>query len=64
MNGHEVAAFPLEAETRGLRARVPESFWRRELNDVSLTVSPGGQALVERLLFERTSGTRPSGQVQ
>jgi hypothetical protein len=64
VNGRAVAAFPLEAETRGLRARVEERFWRRELNDVSLTVSAGGRALVERLLFERASRARPPGQVQ
>jgi hypothetical protein len=64
VNGREVAAFPLAAENHGLRARVPETFWRRELNDVSLTVSVGGHALVERLLFERASGGRPSGLVQ
>lgn len=64
VNGRVAAAFPLEAETRGLRARVPESFWRREQNDVSLTVSAGGRALVERLLFERASGTPPRGRVQ
>ena len=62
VNGREVATFPLEEETRGRRARVPESFWRRELNDVSLSVSAGGRALVERLLFERVSDGHPPGQ--
>jgi hypothetical protein len=64
VNGRALAAFPLSGETRGLRARIDKRFWRRELNDVSLTVAAGGRAFVERLLFERASGTRPSGQVQ
>ncbi len=61
VNGRTVAAFPLEEKERALRARVTREFWRRELNDVSLTVSPGGRALVERLLFERSSPGAPAG---
>jgi hypothetical protein len=64
VNGREVAAFPLEGETHALRAHVPRWAWRRELNDVSLLVSPGGRALVERLLFERAAFARPPGRIQ
>jgi hypothetical protein len=64
VNGRTLAAFPLEPEIRGLRARAASASWRRELNDVSLTVSPGGRAFVERLQFDRAQGARPSGQVQ
>jgi len=64
VNGQPVAAFPLEADPRSLRALVPRPHWRRELNDVSLTVSPDGSALVERLIFERVAGGRPAGQLE
>jgi hypothetical protein len=64
VNGQDVAAFPLEGALQSLSAAVPRVHWRRELNDVSLSVSPGGSALVERLLFERTTGPRPPGQVR
>jgi hypothetical protein len=58
VNDREVAVFPLEAQARALHARVGEALWRRELNDVSLTVS-GGRALVEQVQFERANGSRP-----
>jgi len=64
VNGRPVAAFPLEDAPRGLRAHVPRALWRREMNDVSLALSPGGAALVERILFERASGSRPGGQIR
>jgi len=64
VNGRLAGAFPLEDETRGLRTRVPSGFWRRELNDVSLTLSAGGRAFVERLVFERAGGGRSPGQVR
>jgi len=64
VNGREVAAFPLDDVSRGLRTRVPAAFWRRELNDVSLTVSEGGAALVERVVFERGAPGRQPGQVR
>jgi hypothetical protein len=65
VNGAEVAAFPLEEDLpRALRAHVPRWSWRRELNDVSLAVSPGGRALVERLLFERAAFGRPPGRLE
>jgi hypothetical protein len=64
VNGRAVGAFPLEAAARGLGTRVPAAFWRRELNDVSLTVSEGGTALVERVLFERGTGRRLPGQIR
>ena len=64
VNGTEMASFPLEAEPRDLRVRVPRQNWRRALNDVSLSVGAGGAAFVERLVFEHageaTTRSRPS----
>ena len=62
VNGTEVASFPLEAEVRGFRVRVPRQNWRRELNDVSLSVGAGGSAFVERLVFERRGETLTRGR--
>ena len=62
VNGTEVASFPLETEPRGLRVRVPRQGWRRELNDVSLSVGPGSAAFVERVVFERTGETLPGAR--
>jgi hypothetical protein len=64
VNGRLVAAFPLEDVLRDLRARVPRAYWRREHNDVSLSLSTGGAALVERVLFARAAGPRPGGQIR
>jgi hypothetical protein len=64
VNGRLVAAFPLEDALRGLRAKAPRTLWRREMNDVSLVLSPGGAALVERIVFERAVGPGSGGQIR
>lgn len=61
INGLEVASFPLEAAPRSLRVRVPRRNWRRDLNDVSLSVGDGGSAFVERLVFARPGQTATGG---
>jgi hypothetical protein len=64
VNGRPVAAFPLEDAQKDLRAHASRVFWHREMNDVSLSLSVGGAALVERVVFERGSGSRPGGQIR
>ena len=61
VNGTEVASFPLETEPRSLRARVLRMNWRRELNEVSLSVEVGSTAFVERVVFERMPPRPPGG---
>jgi hypothetical protein len=56
VNGVRVAELPLTADLAPLRVRVEGGRWRRELNEIALAVSPGGQALVDRIVFERLEG--------
>ena len=51
VNGTEVAAFPLRARLSEASVRVPRARWRRELNDLALTVD--GYADVDRVRFAR-----------
>jgi hypothetical protein len=59
VNGSRVGEFPLGAALTLLRTRVPAASWHREMNEVTLTVSDGGQARVDRLLFAPAEGTAP-----
>ncbi len=53
VNGARVANLPLDTPLANLRVRVPAAAWHRELNQITLTASPAGEALVDRLVFER-----------
>ena len=53
INGTEVAQWPLTAELADWRVRVPADRFRRELNEVALTIAPGQTCLVDRLVFQR-----------
>jgi hypothetical protein len=53
VNGARVANLPLDTTLANLRVRVPASAWQRELNEITLSASPGGEAQVDRLVFER-----------
>jgi hypothetical protein len=58
VNGHAVAELPLGPALTDLRFRVPAAAWRRELNEVALSVSPAGTAQVDLLRFERPERRR------
>jgi hypothetical protein len=51
VNGAPAAEFPLDATLRELSVRLPASAWRRELNELRLSVTPGGRARVDKLVF-------------
>jgi hypothetical protein len=53
INGMDVAQWPLTAELADWRVRVPADRFRRELNEVALTIAPGQTCLVDRLVFQR-----------
>jgi hypothetical protein len=53
VNGAPVARLPLTSPLQELTFRVPAAVWRKDLNEIVLTVSPGGRALVDRLVFAR-----------
>lgn len=53
VNGRPVAAWGLGPELTEHAVRVPGSVWRRELNELALTVSAGGRAAVDRVRFGR-----------
>jgi hypothetical protein len=53
INGADAGTWPLTTDLADLRARVPADRFRRELNEVSLTVAPGGSCLVDRVVFQR-----------
>jgi hypothetical protein len=56
VNGARVAESPLAPALDLTRVHVPASFWRRELNEIALTASPG--SVVERLVFTRVERAR------
>jgi hypothetical protein len=58
VNGHDVAELPLGPVLTDLRFRIPATAWRRELNEVAMSVSPGGTALVDLLRFQRPDHRR------
>lgn len=56
-NGHALGRLPLEPVLSGRTVRVPPALTRRELNEVALSVAPGGHALVDHLRFVPVRGT-------
>lgn len=58
VNGARVALIPLPAEPADLRVRVPAELLHRELNEIALTLSPAGEALLDRLVFARPGAQR------
>jgi hypothetical protein len=52
VNGREAGRFPAAGGWCEARLRVPESFWRREINEVALVPSGDGVRL-ERVVFVR-----------
>jgi hypothetical protein len=53
VNGRPVAELPLAATLSEARLRIGAASWRRELNELVLSLSAGGEASVDRLVFER-----------
>jgi hypothetical protein len=53
VNGAAVAEGALAEGLREVTARVPTGRWRSGLNEVAVLTSPGGSALVDRVLFRR-----------
>ena len=58
INGQRVAELPLGPDLADLRFRVAAPLLRRELNEVTLTVLPGGSAALDLLRFERPGRRR------
>jgi hypothetical protein len=58
VNGRRVAELPLGPALTDLRFRVDAFGWHRELNEIALSVSPGGTARVDLLRFERPDRRR------
>ena len=58
VNGAGVGEGPLAEGLGDVTARVPAARWRSGLNDVVLETSPGGTALVDKVLFSRMEGAR------
>jgi hypothetical protein len=58
VNGTGVGEGPLAEGLGDVTARVPAARWRSGLNDVVLETSPGGTALVDKVLFSRMEGAR------
>ncbi|HET7292552.1 MAG TPA: glycosyltransferase family 39 protein [Vicinamibacteria bacterium] len=55
VNGREAGRFQVEAAWSEARLRVPEAYWRREVNEVTLEASGEGVRL-DRVTFERRPG--------
>ncbi|HEY3119711.1 MAG TPA: hypothetical protein VGL15_03745 [Vicinamibacteria bacterium] len=53
VEGQTVAELPLGPEPLDLRVTVPRERWRAGLDELAFTVSPGGAAAVDRVVFER-----------
>jgi len=53
INGTDVAQWPLTAQLADWRVRVPADRFRRELNEVTLTIAPTDTCLIDRLVFQR-----------
>jgi hypothetical protein len=51
VNRKWVGDLPLKPELADLRLRVPADLWQRELNELRLTLTPGGEAQVDRFVF-------------
>jgi hypothetical protein len=58
VNGTGVGEGTLAEGLGDVTARVPAARWRSGLNDVVLETSPGGTALVDKVLFLRMEGAR------
>jgi hypothetical protein len=58
VNGIAVGEGPLPEDLADITARVPAGRWHAGLNEVVLETSPGGKALVDRLVFRRLEGAR------
>jgi hypothetical protein len=56
VNGARVGEFSLGTGLERFHTRLPSTAWRRELNEIVLEVSPGGEARIDRLTFERMGG--------
>jgi hypothetical protein len=55
-NGHPLGRLPLEPTLSARTVRVPLALVRRELNEVALTVTPEGHALVDYLQLTLVKG--------
>ena len=55
VNGVPVLVAPLAAAVRAHVVRLPRARLRRGLNLVAFTIPPGGQALVDRIVFTPAS---------
>jgi hypothetical protein len=53
VRGVTVAELPLAAGLQELRVRVPRGRWRAGPNEVAFAVSAGGEAAVDRVVFDR-----------
>ena len=58
VNGIAVGEGPLPEDLGDVAARVPAGRWHTGLNEVVLETSPGGKALVDRVVFRRLEGAR------
>jgi hypothetical protein len=58
VNGQPLAELPLGPALADLRFRVEAPLLRRELNELTLGVSPGGAAALDLLRFERPNRRR------
>ena len=58
VNGVAVGEGSLAGGLSDVAARVPAARWRSGLNEVQLETSPGGAALVDRVVFSRMEGAR------
>jgi hypothetical protein len=58
VNGTAVGEVALAEGLEYLAARVPAARWRPGLNEVVLETSPGGTALVDKVVFSRVEGAR------
>jgi hypothetical protein len=53
VNGREAGVWPLDEALAARRAQVRESLWRRELNELTLSVGPEDACAVDRVVFRR-----------
>jgi len=58
LNGRDVAEWPLAEAVAEARAALPASQLQAGVNELVLRVSPGGQALVDKLTLVRKGGAR------
>ena len=53
VEGAPAAELPLTPDLAESRVRVPRERWRAGLNEIALSVSGGGEAMVDRIVFDR-----------